>query len=102
MTRSCLEEVAPEILQQTHGHQTEPFFLSNARLFSVSALHVRRLLSEVADLYIGIASIPCLYSTIGEDAMVAIETCGYAAPVDGLDFSPSTHPARRRPTGHRR
>jgi len=45
---------------------------------------------------IGVFSIPCLHSAIGEDAMVAIETCGYAAPVDDCDTPPSIHPQRRR------
>jgi hypothetical protein len=33
---------------------------------------------------------------IGEDPMVAIETCGYAAPADNFNGAPSEHPARRR------
>lgn len=96
MTRNYLEELALEILQQTKHDHADPFDLRNARLFSISALHSRRLLTETSDLYIGISSIPCLHSTIGEDPMVAVETCGYAAPADDSSLAPSKHPNRRR------
>jgi hypothetical protein len=96
MTRNYLEEIALELLQQTHGDHHDPFGLRQARLFSISPLHARRLLAEAADVYVAIDAIPCLHATIGEDSLIAIETCGYAAPADGSDEAPSQHPARRR------
>jgi hypothetical protein len=96
MTRNYLEEIALELLQQTHGDHHDPFGLKQARLFSISPLHARRLLTEAADVYVAIEAIPCLHSTIGEDPLVAIETCGYAAPADDSDTAPSQHPNRRR------
>ena len=96
MTRNYLEKLALEILEQTHHDHVDPYDTQNHRLFSISALHSRRLLAEVADVYIGVAAIPCLHAMIGEDPMVAIETCGYAAPADNFNGAPSKHPARRR------
>lgn len=96
MTRNYLEEIALEILEQTRGDHADPFGLATARLFSISAIHNRRILLEMADVYAGISAIPCMHTAIGEDAMVAIEACGYAAPAVDVDAAPSMHPARRR------
>ena len=96
MTRNHLEEVALQLLEQTRSDHVNPYRTENARLFSISALNEVRLLGISADVYTALASIPCLHRTIGEDLILAIETCGFASPVDDQDLPPSVHPGRRR------
>jgi len=96
MTRNHLEEVALQLLDQTRADHPDPYRIANARLFAISGLNEVRLLSEVADIYVAIDSIPCLHKTIGEDPLLAVETCGFASPVDDQDVPPSVHPKRRR------
>lgn len=96
MTRNHLEEVALELLGQTRSDHPDPYNVANARLFTISALNEVRLIGEAADVYVAITSIPCLHKTIGEDSILAIETCGFASPVDSQDVPPSMHPKRRR------
>ncbi len=96
MTRNHLEETALQLLEKTRADHPDPYRIANARLFAISGLNEVRLLSEVADIYVAIDSIPCLHKTIGEDPLLAVETCGFASPVDDQDVSPSVHPKRRR------
>jgi len=95
MTRNHLEEVALQLLEQTRSDHVDPYRIENARLFAISVNEVR-LLGTSADVYTAIASIPCLHKTIGDDLILAIETCGFASPVDDQDVPPSVHPKRRR------
>lgn len=96
MTRNHLEEVALQLLEQTRSDHVNPYRIENARLFAISALNEVRLLGASEDVYTAIASIPCLHKTIGDDLVLAIETCGFASPVDDQDMPPSVHPKRRR------
>ena len=96
MTRNHLEEVALQLLEQTRSDHVDPYRIENARLFAISGLNEVRLLGTSADVYTAIASIPCLHRTIGDDLILAIETCGFASPVDGQNMPPSVHPKRRR------
>ena len=96
MTRNHLEETALQLLEKTRADHADPYRIANARLFAISGLNELRLLSEVADIYAAIASIPCLHKTIGADPLLAVETCVFASPADDKDVPPSVHPKRRR------
>lgn len=96
MEQNHLERVAKQILGQTGNQHADPFEMSLARVYAVSAGNTLRPLVMTPDIYAGIASIPCMHDTIGDDPLVALETCGFAAPSDNTNVSPSVHPRRRR------
>jgi len=85
--------------QSAATHDDNPFDLTCSRLFVIDETGHLRLILESPDVYVGMAAIPCLHSTIGADPFVAVETCGWAAPLDDIHASlprPSEHPRRRR------
>lgn len=96
MKQNHLERAAIQILEQTRDQHVDPFEISLARVYAVSVGNDLRLLVTTPDIYAGIASIPCMHATIGDDPCVALETCGFAAPSDKTDVPPSAHPRRRR------
>lgn len=76
-----------------------PFSLTRSRLFDLSGSGSLRLLLEPIDAYVAAAVIPALQATIGNAPFLAIETGGWAAPLDDIESSnvaPSEHDSRRR------
>lgn len=85
--------------QSSATHDDDPFDLDCSRLFTISETGGFRHILDSPDVYVGIAAIPCLHSTIGTDPLVVVETCGWAAPlgVGQADIPrPAEHPGRRR------
>ena len=92
-----LEKTAIHILHQTRMDYQRPFNLDVARLFVVSPFNEISLLTQSKDIYALIESIPCMHRSIGENPLIALETCGWAAPVGFNDVCPpSEHPQRIR------
>ena len=92
-----LEQAALTVLQDTTSDHSNPFDLGLARVFAISSLGATRLINQSPDVYAAIDAIPCMHKIIGEDPLIAIETCGWAAPVEFNDLRPpSEHPGRKR------
>lgn len=85
--------------QSAASHDDDPFDLACSRLFAIDETGRLRLILESPDVYVGMAAIPCLHSTIGANPFVVVETCGWAAPLDAAQEvppRPADHPLRRR------
>jgi hypothetical protein len=84
--------------QSTALIDEDPFDISEARVFSVSADGELTFHIKTEDVYLGLQVLPAAYEKIGPVPVVGVETCGWAAPVEDEDddVAPSEHPGRRR------
>lgn len=79
------------------------YYLSAARFFAIKTDGTYRLIHSAEDVYDGLESLSSVATLTINDEAIAVETCGWAAPVDndnGSDeydgIAPSQHPLRRR------
>ena len=91
-----LEELCLDLFRQIGNGHPDPYDLGRAHLYAVSPFGNPRLVLQTVDVYAGVAAIPCMHDAIGDSPYLALETCGWAAPIHDDDVAPSVHPHRRR------
>ena len=91
-----LEELCLDLFRQIGNGHPDPYDLGRAHLYAVSPFGDPRLVLQTVDVYAGVAAIPCMHDAIGDSPYLALETCGWAAPIHDDDIAPSVHPHRRR------
>jgi len=96
LSMNHFEETSLNLFQQIGAGHPDPYDLERARLYAVSPFGEHRLVLQTVDVYAGVAAIPCMHDAIGDSPYLALETCGWAAPIHEDDVAPSVHPHRRR------
>jgi hypothetical protein len=75
------------------------FDLAKANFYSIKTDGTFRLIHSHGDVYEGFEQIPSIVRWSKEDEAIAVESCGWAAPItenEDDDTAPSQHPNRRR------
>lgn len=73
--------------------------LGKANFYAIKADGTYRLVHSDGDVYEGFENLPNIIKLSDGDEGIAVETCGWAAPIsenDDDDTAPSQHPKRRR------
>jgi hypothetical protein len=75
------------------------FDLGKANFYSIKTDGTFRLIYSHGDVYEGFENIPSIVRWSKDDEAIAVESCGWAAPIQETeddDTAPSQHPKRRR------
>lgn len=73
--------------------------LGKANFYAIKTDGTYRLVHSDGDVYEGFENLPSIVRLSADDEGIAVETCGWAAPIkenDDDDTAPSQHPERRR------
>lgn len=95
-----MEQRALEAYQQLREHHADPFEMKVCRIFIIDYENELEVVSVHKDVYEGLDTIGNLAKdpVMRRMRFLGIDTCGWAAPVNGDDAEepPSVHPQRRR------
>ena len=73
--------------------------LGQAHFYAIKTDGTYRLVHTDGDVYEGFENLPSIVRLSEDDEAIAVETCGWAAPItdnEDDDTAPSQHPNRRR------
>jgi hypothetical protein len=93
-----LEIKARDLFVALGSEGGDRFELGSAHFWAVKRNGSHRLITTHADVYEGCENLPLSFVLAEGDEAIALETCGWASPLDDNDddIAPSQHPKRRR------